>query len=188
MAEKIYQDVGTVTAYAYAVANGYTGTEEEFERDLGIMAKTLQDLSNLKAEAETLEPGEDASADYSDGVLTIGVPKGEKGDTYNLTPEDKQEIALEVFEMYEVTVTGTVAEIAGLKNHRYICGELASLDVTSLPTSGLVDILFTSGSTATVVTLPATVQMPAWFEVGANMTVEISILDGVWGSVQVWES
>ena len=129
---------------------------------------------------------------YTDGqtfsyTVTNGA-KGDRGDDYVLTTADKEEIADLVEELVEVTVTGTIATIAALKNHRYICGELASLDVTSLPTSGLVDILFTSGSTATVVTLPPTVQMPAWFEIGVNMTVEISILDGVWGSVQVWES
>ena len=123
-------------------------------------------------------------------VLSFNIPRGHDGadgDDYVLTTADKEEIADLVEELVEVTVTGTIATIAALKNHRYICGELASLDVTSLPTSGLVDILFTSGSTATVVTLPATVHMPAWFEIGANITVEISILDGVWGSVQVWE-
>lgn len=223
------KDGGITTAYGAAVRGGYAGTYTQFCADLAQLADVLSEFLNFSVTVETLAEGEPATARYEDGVLSLGIPKGDtgngisriektgtaglvdtytvtytdgqtfsytvtngakgdQGDDYVLTTADKEEIADLVEELVEVTVTGTIAEIATLKNHRYICGELASLDVTSLPTSGLVDILFTSGSTATVVTLPAAVQMPAWFEVGANMTVEISILDGVWGSVQVWES
>lgn len=36
--------------------------------------------ANMSAQAETLAPSEPATASYSEGVLTIGVPKGQKGD------------------------------------------------------------------------------------------------------------
>lgn len=35
---------------------------------------------NMSAEVETLPAGSDATASYADGVLSLGIPKGEKGD------------------------------------------------------------------------------------------------------------
>jgi len=40
----------------------------------------VQEIHDLTAQAETLEPDSPATASYVDGVLTIGVPKGDKGD------------------------------------------------------------------------------------------------------------
>lgn len=52
-------------------------------------------LKNASAEAETLEPGSPASAEYEDGVFRFGVPKGDKGDPFtyeDFTEEEKQEL------------------------------------------------------------------------------------------------
>ena len=38
------------------------------------------DIRNMSATAETLPSGSSATASYADGLLTIGVPKGDKGD------------------------------------------------------------------------------------------------------------
>ena len=73
-------DLGTVTAYAYAVAGGYTGTEAEFEELLGNIADDLSQIENLSVTVETLPAGSSATASYSDGVLSLGIPKGDKGD------------------------------------------------------------------------------------------------------------
>lgn len=122
----------------------------------------------------TLPAGQEATADIGgtaeDPVLNLGIPKGSD------------------YGMNVVTLTGTDITLAAQAETRYICGTLASLEITSLPTQGIVDILFVSGSTATVLDLPATVQMPEWFLMGTNQTVEISILDGVYGSVMQWAS
>lgn len=83
------------------------------------------------------------------------------------------------------TVSGTDIAIIGVANTRYICGTLSTLDFTP-PAEGIVDIIFTSGSSKTILTLPNTVKMPDWFEVEANMTYEISIADGVYGVVTSW--
>lgn len=48
---------------------------------------------------------------------------------------------------------------------------------------------FTSGSTATVLTLPNTVKLPEWFDASgldANTIYEINISDGVYGAVMSW--
>ena len=85
-------------------------------------------------------------------------------------------------------LTSTSITLEAAAETRYIYGELSSLTVSSLPTEGFVNILFTSGTTPTVLTLPNTVKMPEWVTIGANMTVMIGIADGVYGSAQIWES
>lgn len=88
-------------------------------------------------------------------------------------------------ESASVTVTGTDPVIQASRNTRYICGEILSLDFTPC-TSGICEVIFTSGSSVTVLTLPETIKMPEWFEVETNHTYEISVVDGVYGAVMVW--
>ena len=88
------------------------------------------------------------------------------------------------------TVSGTTPTIIALPNVRYNCGEVSTISITP-PASGTCDIFFTSGSTATVLTVPSTVKWPAWFDATAletDMIYEIMITDGVYGSVMTWES
>ena len=86
------------------------------------------------------------------------------------------------------TVSGTTPTITGEPNARYICGEVSTISITP-PTSGTIIVRFTSGSTATVLTLPNTVKMPAWFDstsLETDTIYEISITDGVYGAVMLW--
>ena len=85
-----------------------------------------------------------------------------------------------------VTVSGATPVITAVSGVRYVCGEVATLDFTPCAT-GICDIVFTSGSTPTVVTLPNTVKFPdGSFTAEANKTYEINILDGVYGVVMSW--
>ena len=85
-----------------------------------------------------------------------------------------------------VQVSGTTPTITALSGVRYVCGEVATLDITPCE-SGICDIVFTSGSTATVLTLPNTVKFPdGTFTPEANMTYELNIMDGVYGAVMAW--
>lgn len=84
-----------------------------------------------------------------------------------------------------VSVSGTTPTITALPGIRYVCGEVATLDIT-LPASGIVDVVFTSGSTATVLTItPPTGQTLKWANgfdptsLDANATYEINIADGL---------
>lgn len=88
-------------------------------------------------------------------------------------------------ESASVTVTGTDPVIQAARNTRYICGEILSLDFTPCA-SGICEVIFTSGSSVTVLTLPETIKMPKWFEVETDHTYEISVVDGVYGAVMVW--
>lgn len=63
---------------------------------------------------------------------------------------------------------------------RYIYGELDSLTIQSLPSTGIVDISFSSGSTPTVLVLPETAIVPRWFDqtdLSENTYYDISIED-----------
>jgi len=85
-----------------------------------------------------------------------------------------------------VTVSGTTPTITALSSVRYVCGEVATLDITPCA-SGICDIVFTSGSTATVLTLPNTVKFPdGAFTPEANTTYELNIMDGVYGVYTSW--
>lgn len=91
-----------------------------------------------------------------------------------------------------VTVTGTTPTITALPGIRYVCGEVATLDIT-LPASGIVDVVFESGSTPTVLTVTPptgkTMKWPDWFNptnLEANAMYEINVLNGSLGAVGVW--
>jgi len=84
-----------------------------------------------------------------------------------------------------VTVTGTTPTIDALPGVRYVCGEVTTLGIT-LPSSGIVDVTFESGSTATVlmVTPPSgvTLKWANGFDptsLDADTTYEINICDGL---------
>lgn len=85
-----------------------------------------------------------------------------------------------------VEVSGTDPVITGKASYRYNCGELYTLTITP-PTSGTMDIIFTSGATPTVLTLPNTVKMPDWWAgIETNTTYEMCITDGTYCGVMSW--
>ena len=84
-----------------------------------------------------------------------------------------------------VTVTGANPVINGVSNTMYICGEVSTITINPPADGGIIDVVFTSGSTVAVLTLPQTVQMPYWFEVEANKTYEINIFKNL-GAVMSW--
>lgn len=114
--------------------------------------------------------------------------KGDPGDDYVLTTADKTEIAQMAAAIdNKVTVSGTTPTINAQAGVRYICDEVATITINP-PASGCVDVVFTSGSTAAVLTAMG-VQWPEWFNpnaLEANATYEINILDGTLGAVSVW--
>jgi hypothetical protein len=84
-----------------------------------------------------------------------------------------------------IHVSGTTPVITAVANTQYICGEVATLDIT-LPASGCIDVLFKSGSTPTVLTVTpptgVTVKWANGFDPTAletNTTYEINIMDGL---------
>ena len=92
------------------------------------------------------------------------------------------------------TVSGSTPSITGVAGFQYICGECSTLSIT-VPSSGCIDVLFESGSTATVLTVTPTktgVSAIKWANgfdptsLDANTTYEINILDGELGVGCSW--
>jgi hypothetical protein len=55
-------------------------TPSQFEQFVEIVHDEVEQVTGMTAEAETLPAGSDATASYSDGVLSFGIPKGDKGE------------------------------------------------------------------------------------------------------------
>ena len=80
-----------------------------------------------------------------------------------------------------VSVSGTTPTIVAKSGIRYICGEVLSLDFTP-SASGICDVVFISGSTPTVLTVPSTVKWANGFDptsLDTNTTYELNIMDGL---------
>lgn len=93
-----------------------------------------------------------------------------------------------------VSVSGSTPSITAKAGVRYICGEVSTLSVTA-PASGCIDVVFESGSTATVLTVTSAktgVSAIKWAgsfdptSLDANTTYEINIMDGEYGVVGKW--
>ena len=88
----------------------------------------------------------------------------------------------------EVIVTGSTPTITAEANTRYLCGEVSTISFTPSD-SGISDVIFTSGTTAAVLTIPETVKFPAGVDLTSLETstiYEINVLDGVYGVVATW--
>ena len=91
---------------------------------------------------------------------------------------------------YVQSVSGTTPTINGIANVRYECGEVSTITINP-PVSGTIDVIFTSGSSAALLTLPNTVLLPSWFvasNLDTNTIYEIMITDATYGSVMTWDT
>lgn len=55
-------------------------TPSQFEQFIEIVHDEVEQVTGMTAEAETLPAGSDATASYSDGVLSFGIPQGIQGE------------------------------------------------------------------------------------------------------------
>ena len=106
------------------------------------------------------------------------------GVTVGIYPE-AQKSAISQMLNAPVSVSGSTPSITAKSGVQYVCGECATLDIT-LPASGIVDVIFESGSTATVLTITpptgVTVKWANGFDptsLEANTTYELNIKDGL---------
>lgn len=144
---------------------------DELVETVNEVSEAAQGVIHMTVSSQTLPQGASASVtktEDEDGIINLdfGLP-------------------LASGEVQVVNVSGANPTITAEYNKRYVCGEVSTLTITPA-TQGCTDVLFTSGTTPTVLNLPQTVKMPSWFTVEANKTYEINILDGVYGSVMSW--
>ena len=81
-AQGLAEAAQTASETAQTAAETAQGLAED-ARDEAVEAKDL--VLGMSATAVTLDPDEPATADYEDGLLTLGIPQGETGATPNLT-------------------------------------------------------------------------------------------------------
>ena len=139
--------------------------------NLDEFAAIINGVENMTVSSQTLPQGASATVtktEDEDGIINLdfGLP-------------------LASGEVQVVNVSGSNPTITAEYNKRYVCGEVSTLTITPA-SQGCTDVLFTSGTTPTVLSLPNTVKMPSWFTVEASKTYEISILDGIYGTVMSW--
>lgn len=90
------------------------------------------------------------------------------------------------------TVSGSTPSIVAKPGVQYICGEVSTIDIT-VPETGIIDVIFESGSTPAVLTVTpptgVTVVWPDWFDptaLEANKVYEVNIANGRLATVMVW--
>ena len=121
-----------------------------------------------------------AGADEKDSTYALG--------TYTETAKSAIASMLNAPE----TVSGSTPSITAKAGVRYICGECSTLAITT-PASGIIDVVFESGSTPTVLTVtPPTGMTMKWANgfdptaLEANTVYEINIMNGNLGVVGSW--
>ncbi len=120
---------------------------------------------------------------YTDGTITTITIQNSKywHDEAEVVYNNTRTLLLNTIIVNENT---TVTEVTLTPDNgvRYIYGELLSLAINSVPDNGMVDIIFDSGTTATVLVLPETgVVLPEWFDptdLQTNTRYELNFADG----------
>ena len=144
---------------------------DELVETVNEVSEAVNGVINMTVSSQTLPQGASATVtktEDEDGIINLdfGLP-------------------LASGEVQVVNVSGSNPSITAEYNKRYVCGEVSTLTITPA-SQGCTDVVFTSGTTPTVLSLPNTVKMPSWFSVEASKTYEINILDGVYGAVMSW--
>lgn len=142
-------------------------------------AVSREELSTVKSAIQDLEAGSLSALGASDGQVPVADGLGSWA------------WGAQAGGMQTIQVSGTTPAITAVANTQYICGEVATLDIT-LPASGCIDVVFESGSTPTVLTVtPPTGQTLKWANrfdpttLDADTTYEINIMDGL-GVAGTW--
>ena len=73
-------------------SNARDVTPSQFDQYVAIVHEEVEKVTGMTAEAETLPEGSDATASYDNGVLTLGIPKGDTGATGPQGPQGPQGI------------------------------------------------------------------------------------------------
>lgn len=128
------------------------GTSPAVDAEIKVAAQQFKPITPLKQHRAAFYGFAKAAGDTTQSASSNAVG------TYTETAKSK------ISEMLNgpVFVTGTTPTITALSGIQYVCGEVATLDIT-LPASGIVDVVFESGSTPTVLTVtPPTGMTVGW--------------------------
>lgn len=156
------------------LANGYMNNAEQSKQDAeDIVDNFRTEANNTKTEINSKIADANSYANnakfYSDlAEETVSKWINEENDRVVIMPVD-----------------GMNPKINATANTVYLCGELLSLEFNPCA-DGVCDIVFSSGTTPTLLTLPDSVRMPNGFSVLENRTYEINIMNGIYGVATSW--
>lgn len=156
------------------LANGYMASALQSKQDAEDIVSDFQaEADNTKSEIDSKISEASSYADnakfYSDlAEETVSKWINEENDRVVIMP-----------------VEGMNPKINATANTVYLCGELLSLEFNPCA-DGICDIVFSSGTTPTLLTLPDSVRMPNGFSVLENRTYEINIMNGIYGVATSW--
>lgn len=153
-----------------------------------IIASNSSEIKSGTAEYKPVVPYRQHEAAFYGMAKAAGANMASLGSTtVGIYPEAQKSAISDMLNAPEAK-SGTTVSITAKSGIRYVCGECATLDIV-VPASGLFEVDFESGSTATVLTTTgATVTWPNWFDptdLDSDTLYEISIQDGK-GLVATW--
>ena len=164
---------GNVDTYTITYTNGQTTT---FSVTNGAVSSVAGKTGAVTLDANDVAFSE--SGTYDEG--TVGAEVSNQKNAIS---------QLEGQVVTDVTITGTDVTIVAQANKRYLCGTVSTIAVTPCAT-GAFDLIFTSGSSAAILTIPSTVK---WQDTSFDPTAldtdtiyEISVADDTLGLVAKW--
>ena len=175
---------GAVKVSGYGLtmqSNGYISTKMASNSEIKAGARTWEHIAPQTQHQSTFYGlAKAAGSDEKNSSLPVG----------QYTESAKS--AISTMLSGSVSVSGSTPTITALPGIRYVCGEVATLAVT-VPATGIIDVVFESGSTPTVLTVtPPTGMTMKWANgfdptsLDASTTYEINIADGIYGVVALW--
>lgn len=154
-AEQSAEDAETYASNAHTSETNAHNDRIAIEADIAEVLEQIQDFEQVQVVVNGLPAGSQPTSTFIDGVLTIGIPKGDKGDTGNGISNIRKTGTSGLVDTYTITFTDgnttTFTVTNGAKGDTGATGNgIASIEKTS--TSGLVDtytITYTNGTTTT---------------------------------------
>lgn len=166
--------IASVWRFVYELAGTIEGLAISGDSARNINTQTVATGGKLHAASgSTLYGVKCKNVQFSKDVVSL--------ETSSLTDVD-------VYDEKDITVSGSTPTISAVPNARYKCGEVSTLSFTPC-SKGVCEVVFTSGSTATTLTIPNTVKWSDDFDpssLDASTTYALNILDGTMGVAAKW--
>ena len=174
----------------YSLDKSLSGNYIIFSWTLARFAFPRSGIVNFSVCARILDEFENVVKEFNTAIHQLNVINGLEIDGSSIIenyPGVIAELLSSIRSSYnEETVSGSTVTINGIANTLYICGELSSLTINA-PINGMIDVIFESGDTPTVLTLSDNITMPDhWAGVEANTKYEMNFLNGV-GVYSEWQ-
>lgn len=151
-AETSAQNASDSATSAHNSAESAHDDKIAIEQAIAEVIQQIEDFEQVQVVVNTLPPSSQATSDFTDGVLTLGIPQGVKGDTGNGIQSITKTGTSGLVDTYTITFTdGNTTTFTVTNGAKGDTGNgIASIEKTS--TVGLVDtytITYTDGNTST---------------------------------------